>query len=77
LKKLARRLTPPATKRCQRATKERDHFVESISRGSVGPSKRLKTVLEARRERKVKAAAEECEAAYRKAQEELMEELDG
>jgi hypothetical protein len=43
----------------------RHPFVSSISRGRVGPSERLKTALEARRERKVKAAQEEYEVACR------------
>jgi F0F1-type ATP synthase membrane subunit b/b' len=61
----------------EKATKERNHFVSSISRGRVEPSERLKTALEARRERKVKAAQEEYEAACGRAEEELMKALDG
>jgi hypothetical protein len=60
----------------QKATKERDHFVSSISRGRVEPSERLKAVLEDRCERKVKAAKDECEAACRQAEDELMKALD-
>jgi hypothetical protein len=60
----------------QKATKERDHFVSSISRGRMEPSERLKAVLEARCERKVKAAKDECEAACRQAEDELMKALD-
>jgi signal transduction histidine kinase len=60
----------------QKATKERDHFVSSISHGHVEPTKRLKAALEARRERKVEAAQEECEAACRQAEDELMKALD-
>jgi hypothetical protein len=58
------------------ATKERDHFVRSISRGRAEPSERVKAALEARRERKVKAAQEECEAACRQAEDVLMKALD-
>jgi hypothetical protein len=60
----------------QKATRERDHFLSSISRGPMDPTKRLLAALEARRERKVKAAHEECEAACRKAEDELMKALD-
>jgi hypothetical protein len=60
----------------QKATKERNHFVSSISHGRVEPSKRVKAALEARRERKVKAAQEDHEAACRKAEDELMKALD-
>ena len=61
----------------ERATNERNHFLSSISRGRAEPSEGLKAALEARRERKVKAAQEECEAACRKAEDELMKALDG
>jgi F0F1-type ATP synthase membrane subunit b/b' len=64
-------------KAVEKATRERDYLVSSISRGRVEPSERLKAVLEARCERKVEAAQEECEAACRKAEDELMKALDG
>jgi len=60
----------------QKATKERNHFVSSISLGRVEPSERVKAALEARRERKVKAAQEQCEAACGRAEEVLMKALD-
>ncbi len=60
----------------QNATKERNRFVSAISRGHAEPSERLKAALEARRERKVKAAQEECEAACRQAEDVLMKALD-
>jgi hypothetical protein len=60
----------------QKATRERDQFLSSISHGHAEPTKRLKAALEARRERKVEAAQEECEAACRKAEDELMKALD-
>jgi hypothetical protein len=60
----------------QKATNERDHFVSSISRGSVEPSERVKAALEARCAGKVQAAREQCEAACGFAQKELFEALD-
>lgn len=60
----------------EKATEERDQIVSSISRGRMEPSKRLKAALEARCAGRVKAAQEECEAAYRQAEEELMKALD-
>jgi hypothetical protein len=60
----------------QKVTRERDHFLNSISQGHAEPTKRLLAALEARRERKVKAAHEECEAACQKAEDELMKVLD-
>jgi hypothetical protein len=60
----------------QNATEERNRFVGSISRGRAEPSERLKAALEARRERKVKAAQEEYEATCREAEDVLMKALD-
>jgi hypothetical protein len=60
----------------QNATEERNRFVGAISRGRAEPSERLTAALEARRERKVKAAQEECEAACREAEDVLMKALD-
>jgi hypothetical protein len=60
----------------EKATRERDHFMSSISRGRAKPGERLETALKARCERKVKAAQEECEAACRQAEDELMKTLD-
>jgi hypothetical protein len=60
----------------QKATKERGYFVSSISRGSVEPSKRLKTALEARCAGKVKAAEEQCEATCRSAEQAFFDALD-
>jgi hypothetical protein len=60
----------------QKATKERDKIMSSISNGRMKPSERIKAALEARRAGKVKAAEEQCEAACRTAEQELFKALD-
>jgi hypothetical protein len=60
----------------QKATKERDKIMSSISNGRMKPSERIKAALEARRAGKVTAAEEQCEAACRTAEQELFKALD-
>jgi hypothetical protein len=60
----------------EKATKERDWIVGSISRGRMEPSKRLLAAVETRCAGKVKDAEEACEAACGSAQKELFDALD-
>ncbi len=60
----------------QKAIKERDQIMNSISYGRTKPSERIKSALEARCAGRVKAADEQCEAACRTAEQELFKALD-
>ena len=60
----------------QKAARERDQILNSISRGAMKPSERIKSALQTRCAGRVKAAEEECEAACQTAEQELFKALD-
>lgn len=58
------------------AKRERDLVVNRLPGWTVHSSERIKAAAEARCDRKVKAAQDDCEAACRHAEEELVKALD-
>ena len=58
------------------ATAERDRVLNSLPGWKVHAPERIRAAAEARYDRKLKAAQQDCEDACRQAEKELMEALD-